>query len=263
VSGLAQQASTLGQTAARVNGTVPRIGVAAGRTGFKAELEELRERMRGLGLGDGEIAGEIGRQYRVRPREAYRLAYGWTLGHAAARFNSCAAGLGTDPDGLASVAGNRLCEYEKRPYSERRPSVYVLVMLAVVYETGVLNLLDLADHENLPPRDRLTLLQPGRAAHAGPGLITPAGAARDTSQPGAATPGLVPGPPLADGRGISLSLPYVPGRLVIEVTDPAMSTGRCAAECGGEAVQAIPGLLGQTPVPAVIAPARARDGGRA
>ena len=146
---MAQQASTPGQTVARVNGTVPRIAVAAGRKGFKAELEELRERMRGLGLGYGEIAGEIGRQYRVRPREAYRLAYGWTLGHAAARFNACAAELGTDPDGLASLAGNRLCEYEKWPYGERRPSVYVLVMLAVVYETGVLNLLDLADRKSV------------------------------------------------------------------------------------------------------------------
>jgi transcriptional regulator with XRE-family HTH domain len=257
---MAQQAP--GQTIAGVNGTVPHLAVAAGRKGFKAELADLRERMRGLGLGYGEIAGEVGRRYRVRPREAYRLAYGWTLGQAAARFNACAAELGTDPDGLASLAGNRLCEYEKWPHSERRPSVYVLVMLAQVYETGVLDLLDLADHENLPPRDRLTLLQPGRAAHAGPDPSTPAGAARDTSQPGAAPPRLVPGPPLANAQGIALSLPYVPGRLVIEVTDPALSTEGCAARLGGEAAPAIASLTRQTPLPAAIAPAQARYGGR-
>ena len=251
--GMAQEPATAGQAITRVNGTVPRITVMAGRKGVKAELEDLRERRRGLGLGHGEIAGEIGRRYRVRPREAYRLAHGWTLGQAAARFNTRAAELGTDPDGLASLAGNRLCEYEKWTHSERRPAVYVLVMLAIVYQTGVLNLLDLADHENLPPRDRLTLLQPGEAAHAEPDLSMPDGPAYDIGQPRAATPGLVPGPPLANAQGMSLSLPYVPGRVVIEVTDPALGTGRCAARCGGEAVQAMTGLPGQASAPGAVA----------
>ena len=35
--------------------------------------------MGGLGFPYDEIAAEIGRRYRVRPREAYRLAWGWTL----------------------------------------------------------------------------------------------------------------------------------------------------------------------------------------
>jgi transcriptional regulator with XRE-family HTH domain len=243
MTGFTQQAAMPGQTVARVNGNVPRMAVTAGRKGFKADLEDLRERARRLGLGYGEVAAEVGHRHQVRPREAYRLAHGWTLGQAAARFNACAAGLGTDPDGLASLTGNRLCEYEKWPHSQRRPSVYVLVMLALVYETGVRNLLDLADHEHLPPRDRLTLLRPGPAAHAGPDL---AGAAQDTS-----SPGLAPGLPLATAQGISLSLPYVPGRVVIEVTDPGLSTGRCAARLGGEAAQAI-ALPAQTPVPAAI-----------
>jgi transcriptional regulator with XRE-family HTH domain len=249
------------QAVARINGTVPRLSVAAGRKGFKAELEELRERMRGLGLGHDQIAGEIARRYRLRPREAYRLAHGWTLGQAAARFNACASELGTDPDGLATLAGNRLCEYEKWPHSERRPSVYVLVMLAHLYQTEVRNLLDLADHEHLPPRDRLTLLGPEQPGQAGPDLIASAGAARDSCQPGAAPARLVPGLLLANAQGISLSLPYVPGRLVIEVTDPAISTGRRAARLDGAAVQTI-ALLGQTPVPAAIAPTPARYGGR-
>lgn len=251
----ARQVSTPGRTVARINGTVPRLSVAAGRKGFKAELEELRERMRSLSLEHEPIAGETARRYRLRPREAYRLAHGWTLGRAAAQFNARAAELGCDPGGQASLAGNRLCEYEKWPHSERRPSVYVLVMLAQVYQTGVLNLLDLADHEHLPPRDRLALLQPGPPAQAGPDPLTAAGAAQNTSQPGMAPPSL----PLANARGMSLSLPYVPGRLVIEVGDPALSTGRC----GGEAAQAIPALVVQTPVPAAIASAPVSYGGRA
>jgi Bacterial regulatory proteins, luxR family len=159
-------------------------------------------------------------------------------GQAAAQFNARAAGLGTDPGGLASLAGNRLCEYEKWPHSERRPSVYVLVMLAHIYQAGVLDLLDLADYEHLPPRDRLTLLQPGQTAASEAGVSTPTGAARDSGQPGTGPPGLVPGPPLASVQGPSLSLPYVPGRLVIEVTDPAPSAG----QHGGEAASAVAGL---------------------
>lgn len=242
-----------GAMVAQVNGTVPRLSVAPGRKGFKAELEGLRERMRGLDLGHGQIAGEIAPRYRLRPREAYRLEHGWTLGQAAAQFNARAADLGTDPGGLASLAGNRLCEYEKWPHSERRPSVYVLVMLAHLYQAGVLDLLDLADHEHLPPRDRLTLLQPGQTAASEAGVSTPAGAARAIGQPGT----VPPGPPPASAQGMSLSLPYVPGRLVIEVTDPALSAG----QHGGKAASAVAGLVVQTPWEA-IAPAPANYGGR-
>jgi hypothetical protein len=258
----AQRIPMAGQAVAGMNGTVPRLSVAAGRKGFKAELEDLRERMRGLGLGHEEIADEIARRYRVRPREAYRLAHGWTLGQAAAQFNACAADLGTDRDGLVILAGNRLCEYEKWPCSERRPSVYVLVMLALLYQTGVLSLLDLADHEHLPPADRLTLLQPGRAAGHGLGPSTPAGAAHDASEPGTAPPDLVPGPPLASGLGMSLSLPYVPARLVIEVSELARSTGQRGDE-GDHPAEAKPALMARTPASAAIAPARVSYGGRA
>jgi len=102
-----------GRAVTRANGGAPVLSAAAGRRGFKAELDDLRERMRGLGLGFEEIAGEMARRYRLRPREAYRLAYGWTLDHAAARFNAHAAREGTDPEARAGLTGPRLCEYEK------------------------------------------------------------------------------------------------------------------------------------------------------
>jgi hypothetical protein len=105
--------------------------------------------MRQLGLGPGEVAAEISRRYQARPREAYRLAWGWTMDEAAARFNEHAGKVGTDPAGSATMTGAHLCEYEKWPRSKRRPSVYVLVVLAAIYQAGVLNLLDLADHEKL------------------------------------------------------------------------------------------------------------------
>ena len=86
----------------------PDAQVAAGGKGFKAELDGLRERMRGLGFSYDEIAAEIGRRYRLRPREAYRLAWGWSLEQAAARFNERAARQDADPDARASLTGSRL-----------------------------------------------------------------------------------------------------------------------------------------------------------
>jgi transcriptional regulator with XRE-family HTH domain len=63
-----------------------------------------------------------------------------------------------------SLTGARLGEYEKWPGSACKPPVGVLVMLARVYQTDVLCLLDLADHESLPRQDRLVLLRRPRAA---------------------------------------------------------------------------------------------------
>src|SRR5487761_1033533 len=140
-------------------GTVPTVSAGVRRKGFKAEMDRLRERMRALGFSYDEIAAEVSRRYHVRPRQAYRLAWGWTQDQAAARFNELAASEGTDPDGRAGMTGSHLCELEQWPDSERRPSVYVLCLLAGVYDTDVLCLLDLADHESLPQQDRLVLMR--------------------------------------------------------------------------------------------------------
>ncbi len=265
--------------------TVPGMPVAAGRKGFKAELDGLRERMRGLGFNYDEIAAEVGRRYRGRPREAYRLAWGWSLEQAAARFNDRAARTDADPEARASLTGSRLCEYEKWPRSTRKPSVYVLFMLAEIYETDVLCLLDLADHESLPQQDRLVLLRRPRAE-------TPFGervvalmearglSLRETARRVACSAGYLSnvlhgrkrpsvrvaarlddlleaagevvalaetaevvtddGDPARKGNprgqaqdvraamaeGMSLTLPYVPGRLVIEVSGPVGNTGQ-------------------------------------
>jgi len=137
----------------------PGASAGARGKGFTAELDRLRERMRGLGFGHDEIAAELSRRYQARPREAYRLAWGWTLTQAAERFNERAAREGTDPQGRAGMTGAHLCEVEQWPGSDRKPSVYVLCLLACVYDTDVLCLLDLADHESLPQHDRLVLMR--------------------------------------------------------------------------------------------------------
>jgi len=229
---------------------------AAGRKGLKAELDGLRERMLGLGFSYDDIAAEVSRRYRLRPREAYRLAWGWSLEQAAARFNDRAARADADPEARASLTGSRLCEHEKRPHSMRKPSVYVLFMLAEVYQTDVLGLLDLADHENLPQQDRLVLLRRPRAAtpfgervvalmearlddllEAGGELVTLAQAAEivtghDDLAASGNPRGQAPGTRAAMGEGMSLSLPYVPGRLVTGISGPAEDTAQLTAGGG-------------------------------
>jgi hypothetical protein len=171
--------------------------------------------------------------------------------------------------------------------------VYVLCLLALVYETDVLCLLDLADHESLPQHDRLVLMRrlpaqtlfgervlvlaearglslrevarrvPCDASHLSkvvhgrkrPSLrvaarlddVLEAGgelvALADAAAPGdAPEPGQPPGhaPASAGTEGMSLTLPYVPARLVIEVSGPADAAG--LAE-GDRVTGAAPGRL--------------------
>ena len=251
-----------------------------GVRGFKLEMDRLRERMRGLGFSYDEIAIEVTRRYPVRPRQAYRLAWGWTLDKVAERFNELAAREGTDPEGRAGMSSSHLCELERWPGSDRKPSVYVLCLLAKVYETDVLCLLDLADHERLPQHDRLVLMRrqraetpfgervlvlaeerglslrelarrvPCDASHlskvvhgrkrpsprvaarlddaleAAGELVILAGTVEAAPDDGASVQGQDPGRQPADGQavageGMTLTLPYVPARLVIEVSAPA------------------------------------------
>lgn len=272
----------------------PGASAGARGKGFTAELDRLRERMRGLGFGYDEIAAELSRRYQARPREAYRLAWEWSLTQAAERFNKCAAREGTDPQGRAGMTGAHLCEVEHWPGSDRRPSVYVLCLLACVYDTDVLCLLDLADHESLPQSDRLVLTRrlraeapfgervlalaeprrlslrelarrvPCDASHLSKvvhgrkrpslrvaarldDLLEAAGELVALAEAAGAAPGDAPEPGQAGerrpvvGEGMSLTLPFVPARLVIEVSGPAGNAGLLAA--GVEDLETAPGRL--------------------
>src|SRR6266702_1501861 len=137
--------------------------MAYAKTSLRAEHRALREQMRGLGLSRRQIAVEFARRYRLRPRAAWRHAYGWSLKEAGERISDYAARSGLDPDGTSvAMTAPHLSEYENWPGpgakpAGRRPTPYLLSLLASVYECAVHDLLDLDDHEHMPPADRLII----------------------------------------------------------------------------------------------------------
>jgi transcriptional regulator with XRE-family HTH domain len=139
------------------------------------------------------IAAEMERRWSFRPREAYRHAHGWSQDEVAARFTGVAERLGGDrsADGRAAVLaapmiGTRIGEYERWPNGGRRPSPYVLTVLAAVLGTTVERLLDYEDHRKMPDQERTVLAAVQAAA-------TPPVPAVATSPPVT--------PPRAPGRG--------------------------------------------------------------
>ena len=133
----------------------------------RAEKRALREQMRAMGLGYREIAAEFARRYRLRPRTAWREAYGWSLRKAAAQINAHTGNVGLDPGGISSMTGTHLCDAEQWPGpapkeagrkpAGRKPGPYLLAVLAAVYSCDVMDLIDVADREHLPPADLLVL----------------------------------------------------------------------------------------------------------
>jgi tetratricopeptide (TPR) repeat protein len=136
--------------------------MAYAKTSLRREKRELRDKMRAMGLGYRDIAGEFVRRYGLRPRAAWREAYGWSLQEAAERINSFTGQTSLDPGGFAGMTGPHLCEHEGWPgpgaaASGRRPTPYLLALLAAVYGCAVGDLVDLADRKHLPPADLLIL----------------------------------------------------------------------------------------------------------
>jgi hypothetical protein len=154
--------ATLGLADATV-GQRDDVNMPGAKASLRAEQAELRDRMRALGLGYEQIAAEFARRYRLRPRAAWRHAYGWSLNQAADQINATAAKIGLDRDGRAAMSGPHLSEYEQWPGhgpqpTGRKPTPHVLALLAATYGTSAFHdLLDMADFEHLSPTDLLIL----------------------------------------------------------------------------------------------------------
>ena len=132
------------------------------KTSLRAEQRALREKMRELGMSHRQIAVEFVRRYRLRPRAAWRNAYGWSLTEAAEQISTYAARTGLDNGATVAMTAAHLCEHENWPGeghqpAGRRPTPYLLSLLAAVYGCAVQDLLDAADYEHMPAADRLIL----------------------------------------------------------------------------------------------------------
>jgi transcriptional regulator with XRE-family HTH domain len=126
------------------------------KTGSKADRGALRQQLLDRGCTPNEVAAEMRRRWRFRPRESYRHAHGWSQDEVAARFTEIAARLAPGTRS-APMVGTRIGEYERWPQGGRRPSPYVLTVLAEVYGTEVRWLLDDADDQAMPEQDRTVL----------------------------------------------------------------------------------------------------------
>ncbi|MGW5683725.1 helix-turn-helix domain-containing protein [Nonomuraea sp. NPDC003754] len=127
------------------------------KPGSHAQREALRREMLEVGCSHAEIVAEIRTRWRMRPREAWRHAHGWTLQQAADRIDAVAA---SRPDHAVAADASLVGKWEKWPApSGRRPSVKVLTLLAEIYGCTPEVLLDLDDRRALPATD-LSLLRP-------------------------------------------------------------------------------------------------------
>ncbi|WP_369220586.1 hypothetical protein AB5J52_00135 [Streptomyces sp. R39] len=90
----------------------------------KAQRDQLRDRMRMLGCSTQQIAAEMSRRFNLRPRAAWRHALGWTQWKLAYEYNAVHDG--------ATLADNRISEYENWPHGGTQPSLQYLVNLAAV-----------------------------------------------------------------------------------------------------------------------------------
>jgi hypothetical protein len=160
------------------------------KTSLRREKRDLRDQMRSMGLGYRDIAAEFTRRYNMRPRTAWREAYGWSLQDTADRINEFRGDTGLDPGGLAAMTAPHLSEYETWPGhrpepSGRRPTPYLLAVLAAVYDCTVTDLIDLADRQHLRPADLLILdkySQPPAKAASTPVLAAEGGIIRTAAR---------------------------------------------------------------------------------
>jgi hypothetical protein len=136
--------------------------MAYARTSLRREKQQRREQMRAAGLDFRQIAAEFSRVYRLRPRAAWREAYGWSLTEEAARINAFRGNTGIDSAGLSGMTAAHLSEYEQWPGqgtkpAGRKPSPYLLSVLAAIFDCHVSELIDSDDRAHLPPADLLVL----------------------------------------------------------------------------------------------------------
>jgi tetratricopeptide (TPR) repeat protein/transcriptional regulator with XRE-family HTH domain len=126
--------------------------VARGDRDRAKERAQLRERLQQQGRRHEQIAAAMTRQFGDKPCQAWRHAHGWTQNEVAERFNEAVG------DERASMTGNRISDYERWPRKGgMKPTVRALAVLAKIYSTRALNLIDPHDRQKFDAGELLAL----------------------------------------------------------------------------------------------------------
>ncbi|MDX2916156.1 helix-turn-helix domain-containing protein [Streptomyces griseiscabiei] len=124
---------------------------ATSKPGSKAARDALRQDMIATGCTFTDIVIEMRTRFRMRPREAWRQAHGWTLQEAADRITQAST---RRPGESVAADASLVGKWEKWPRpSSRRPSLSVLFAMADAFTCHVEDLLDLDDRQALPEAD--------------------------------------------------------------------------------------------------------------
>ncbi|MFF4350275.1 XRE family transcriptional regulator [Streptomyces sp. NPDC001530] len=134
------------------------------KPGSKAQRDALRHSMIIAGCAVADIAVEMRARFRMRPREAWRHAHGWTLQETADRITEASNGR---PGEAVAADASLVGKWEKWPGpSSRRPGLSALFAMADAFECRVEDLLDLDDRSALPDADlRVVSRRPTDAEH--------------------------------------------------------------------------------------------------
>ncbi|WP_328871239.1 XRE family transcriptional regulator [Streptomyces sp. NBC_00287] len=140
---------------------------APNKPGSKADRDLLRQDMTAAGCSVADIAIEMRTRYRMRPREAWRHAYGWTLQETADRITQASI---QHPGEAVAADASLVGKWEKWPGpSSRRPSIAVLHAMAEAFACRMRDLLDLDDRRSLSDADiRIINSQSARIEPASP-----------------------------------------------------------------------------------------------
>ena len=154
----------------------------------KAVREALRRELAAKGYAPPDIAIVMMARYGVRPRLALRWARGMTLDGVADEWNQL------DGSGRAPMSARRVSDYERWPDGGKRPTAYVLLMLAKIYVVSVPRLLDERDYAALGEKQLFEVVE---LVHAASGVT----AEQIQEQPQAAADPAASGETRSDARG--------------------------------------------------------------
>ncbi|WP_419707719.1 hypothetical protein [Promicromonospora sp. NFX87] len=125
--------------------------MAAARSA-KAERERVRESLFARGCTTAQVAVELVRRFRTRPRLAWRHALGWAQWKLVQEY------LAANPE--ARLTESRVSEYESWPFGGVKPPMEYLAGLAVTFRCQITDLVDGADREHLTAAELLLVGEP-------------------------------------------------------------------------------------------------------